>query len=85
MLCVISFRPGFKLSIFAGVVCEMLIELLEGKRNGITDLGVFAAFKKWRDANETDIVIPHHNVILVISRNFEGVLEDCNRRISMGR
>lgn len=39
-------------------------------------LGVFAAFEEWGDANEADIIIPHHDVILLVSRNFKSVLED---------
>jgi hypothetical protein len=49
----------------------------QGKSKEATDLGVFAAFEEGSNTNESNIIIPHHNVILVISRNFENVLEDC--------
>ena len=44
-----------------------------------SDLGVFATLEERSDANKSDIIVPHHRVILVISRNFEYVLKDCNQ------
>jgi len=55
------------------------------KQNGITDFGVFATLEERSDANETNIIIPHHNVFLLVSRNFESVLENCHRQISKGQ
>ena len=58
--------------------CLLIFNRASRNENGITDLRVFAALEERSDANEANIVIPHHNIILVISRYFEGVLEDCN-------
>lgn len=38
-------------------------------------LGVFTALEKGSNANETDIVVPHHGVLLLIVWNLEGVLK----------
>jgi hypothetical protein len=40
-----------------------------------TDLGVFAAFEEWRNADETDVVVPKNGVLTFIAGYLEGVLE----------
>ena len=50
--------------------------MTEGKTHEVTDLGVFAALEEGGDANETSVVIPHHNVVFLVSSNFERVLEN---------
>ncbi len=57
----------------------------EKKQNGITDFGVFATLEEWSDANEPNIVIPHHDIFLLVSRSFESVLKNCNQQISKGQ
>jgi hypothetical protein len=47
--------------------------LLDGDAN----LGVLATFEERCDAYESDVVVPHHGVLLVVSRDFEYVLKDC--------
>jgi hypothetical protein len=44
-----------------------------------TDLGVFAAFEEGSNANESNVVIPHYSIVLVISGNLEDILEHCTR------
>ena len=75
MLWVISLRPGFIFNILAGVVYNAISQT-EKCRIGNSDLGVFATLKERSDANESNIVVPHHSVILVVSRDFEYVLKD---------
>jgi hypothetical protein len=57
---------------------ELSTGRLEGSLGRNSDLRVFATFEERRDANKSDIIVPHHCVVLVISRNFEYVLKDCN-------
>jgi hypothetical protein len=75
MLCVISLRPGFKLSIFAGVVLESQSHLVFDFRI-MTYLGVFATFEERSHTNETDIVVPHDGILGVVPRDFENILKD---------
>ena len=64
-------------SILAGVVWRPSAKGFEVISVVDMYLGILAALEKWSDANESNIIIPHNSVILVISRNFEYVLEDC--------
>lgn len=41
----------------------------------VTDLGVLATFEKGSDADQTDVVIPHHSVDTLVTWHLECVLE----------
>jgi hypothetical protein len=77
MLWVISLRPGFTLSIFAGVVWRWIsgVRIYDLE---MMHLCVIEAFEEWSNANESDVVIPHHGVFLVVSWDLENVLKDCH-------
>jgi len=77
ILCVISLRPGFMPNILAGVVFRFVNELSWNALVEVTDLGIFAAFEKRSDPNKSNIVIPHHAVLLFISREVENILKYC--------
>jgi hypothetical protein len=76
MLWVISLRPGFRLSILAGVVWNMSV-LLEQTFSIVdsTCLGVFATLEERSHADEADVVIPHDCVLGVITGKLEDVLK----------
>lgn len=57
----------------------------QDRRENGAYLGIFAAFEEWSDANESDIVIPQHNIILVVSGNSEDILEDLPTELARGK
>jgi hypothetical protein len=63
-------------SIFAGVVCPRRLSAKATTRAAErSHFGVLAALEERRDANETDVVIPHDGILALIARYLEGVLE----------
>ena len=43
-----------------------------------TDLCILATFEERRDADESNVVVPHDCISSFLRRDFEGVLEHCN-------
>lgn len=89
MLCVISRRPGFIFSIFAGIVYILLSKQLchigapgEMGRSKEPYLGVFAALEEGGHADQADVVIPHDRVLGLITGDLEDVLEYYNKIVS---
>lgn len=86
MLCVISFRPGFNPSIFAGVVYNQYnrsapISTKELEME-LSYLGILATLEERGDANKSNIIIPHNGIVLVITRKPENILKDCVKKRS---
>jgi hypothetical protein len=45
-------------------------------------LCIAKTFEERSDTDEADVVVPHHRPLLVITTNFEGILEDYNKLAS---
>jgi len=78
--------PGFIPSIFAGVVCDFIRTFNEtsGRKKILADLGVFATLEERRNANKSNIIIPHHSIFLVITRYFKHILKNYNQLSQQG-
>ncbi len=47
-----------------------------------THLTILAAFEEWSHAYKAHVVVPHNNVVRVVSRGSEIVLKDCGVHVN---
>lgn len=83
MLWHISRSPGFKLSIFAGVVypAMLAVDVNIAKTKKMLYLGVTDTFEQMSRPDEPDVIIPHHSPGLIFTGNLESVLEYCSKTL----
>jgi hypothetical protein len=69
-----SRRPGLRFKTLAGVVCKGSERHLHDYSPS-TDLGILATLEERSDPDQADVVVPHHCILLVLTRKLEGILE----------
>ncbi|KAK8197928.1 uncharacterized protein BKA78DRAFT_307131 [Phyllosticta capitalensis] len=72
-------RPLLILKALAGVVCRSTSQQFSRTAGlWVAYLGILAALEEGSDADESDVVVPHDDVLSAFSWDLVRVLEDCS-------